>query len=40
MPVISILNSKKQNEAQVVRALQAENNVPMVFVPGKVQQKM
>ena len=35
MPVISILNSNKQVEAQVVRALEAENNVQLIFVTGK-----
>ena len=35
MPVISILNSNKEVEAQVVRDFQAENNVALMVLPGK-----
>ena len=35
MPVTLRLNSNKQVEAQVVRSFQAENKVPVMFVPGK-----
>ena len=35
MPVISILNSNKEVEAQVVRDFQAENNVALMVLPAK-----
>ena len=35
MPVIFILNSNRKVEAQVLRAIKAENNEPLIFLPGK-----